>query len=688
MSTVLETTQPQTLPEDFVTAYKDRQVPWSNELGYVTYKRTYARPVVPASLGHIEGYYNQLKAYRERLNDPHAFFRTEEWWETTARCVNWYLQTARGAVSVEEGMELFDDVFNLRCSFAGRGLWQYGTATVQTIGSASLCNCYFVNVDSLDSFLFAFDMLMLGGGVGFSVQKEYVYELPRVNTSQVTRKDTNDADFIVPDCREGWIELLARVFDAYFNNGKEFSYSTKCIRPYGAPIAGFGGVASGPEPLCDGITQICDVLNSRVGKKLRPVDAMDIMNIIGSIVVAGNVRRSAELCLGDHEDTAFLLAKRFDLSTPVPNWRSMSNNTVVCNDIEHLNDKFWKTYEVGGEPYGLFNLKLSQNKGRLKDKHRKDKGVSGTNPCAEISLASGESCNLAEIFLPRMDSADQFAAVAKRIWKVCKVVTCVPHHWDFADAIISKNRRTGLGVTGVVEVLQGWTDATLQEALDQTYEMLERTDEEFSAELSHAYGTKIPTSVKLTTVKPSGTLSLLGGCAPGVHPAYAPYYIRRVRVASDSPVVTACREAGLPVEAVLRFDGSKDPKTSVVEFPVQVNAGAIMAKDMTAIDQLEIVKMMQTYWSDNAVSCTVYYKSDELDTIKTWLAENYNDGIKSVSFLLHSEHGFAQAPYEEIDEKEYQRRAKNLKPVDLSNAHEEDYDSLDSGCAGGACPVR
>lgn len=673
------------LPVEFVASYKDFKVPMDH-LGYVTYKRTYARPVVPESLQHIKGYHKQLEAWRALTGDPKAHFKTEEWYQTIERGVNWYLKTAKGAVSVEEGMELYDDLLNLRCSFAGRGLWQYGTETVDQLGAASLNNCYFVNVDSLESFLFTFDMLMLGGGVGFNVQKEYVFELPKVRSANVVRKESNDADFIVPDSREGWIELLRRTLEAYFETGVGFTYSTVCVRNAGSPIAGFGGTASGPEPLCEGIANICAILDSRVGKKLNPIDCMDVICIIGSIVVAGNVRRSATIALGDHEDTSYLLAKRFDLKAAVPNWRAMSNNTVVCNDIDHLPDKFWKTYEVGGEPYGLFNLNLSRSKGRLKDSHRKDPRISGTNPCGEISLESGESCNLAEVFLNRIEGVNELARVSRNIWKVCKVVSCVPHHWDSTNKVIENNHRTGLGVTGVLQVKEGQFENGLLDALDKAYGLLEGWDEEFSVQLTEALGRKIGTSIKLTTVKPSGTLSLVGGCTPGVHAAYSPFYIRRVRISSNSPILAASRNAGLFVEQVVRFDGSKDPNTYVVEFPTKTPEGTVLAKDMTAIKQLELVRDLQTYWADNAVSNTVYYHKEELPEIKEWLAENYNSGIKSCSFLLHSGHGFIQAPYEEITEKEYEQKTKNLKELDLSSSHDEMYD--EDSCSTGSCPVR
>jgi ribonucleoside-triphosphate reductase len=239
-------------------------------------------------------------------------------------------------------------------------------------------------------FTWAFDMLMLGSGVGYNIQREYVYKLPPVREDFIrpVRVNKPDADFIVADSREGWVRLLHSVLDSAFNghavgsltglpNG--FSYSTQLVRGKGATIKGFGGVASGPEDLVRGIDQIGGVLESRRGKQLRPIDCLDIMNIIGSVVVAGNVRRSAQLAIGDSDDIQYLKAKNWGEGN-IPNWRAMSNNSVVCNDIKQLPEEFWKTYEGGSEPYGLINLKLAQSCGRIGDTQYKDRGVKGFNP--------------------------------------------------------------------------------------------------------------------------------------------------------------------------------------------------------------------------------------------------------------------------------------------------------------------
>jgi len=660
------------LSKEFLAKYEGKQPKWGfNGLGYITYKRTYARV----------------------LEDQG---RTEEWWETVERCVEWVYRTHQKmeiVLAKKYYEELYDAVFNLKANFSGRMLWQAGTTTVERLGGASMNNCWCLIMDSKYSFLNALDYLMLGGGVGFNLQKKYVAKLPVVQAGvEVIRNDVKDADFIVPDSREGWIHLLKNVLEAFWETGQSFTYSLHCLRGYGESIKGFGGKASGPEPLAKGIQKIIDVFKNREAQKLRPVDVLDIMNIIGEIVVAGNVRRSAEIALGDMDDQEFLEAKMW--SKGVPNHRSMSNNSVVCSNFKGLNGAFWKGYEVSpdtgmaySEAYGLFNIELCRKKGRLADDHRTDPNVVGTNPCAEISLAptedngGAEPCNLCEIYLNNITDAAEFEKVAKLMYPVVKTITCLPYHQKATEAIVHKNTRLGIGLTGIVMR----PDLTTAETLTQVYRALEETDREFSAK-NH-----LPESIKLTTVKPSGTLSLLAGATPGVHPAYSSYYTRRVRMSSDDPLVQMCREAGLYTEHVKLFDGSEDHRTMVVSFPVKLDEGVTIAAEMTAIKQMELVKHLQTYWADNHVSVTVYYKPEELPEMRKWLEENYDNSVKTISFLLHQKHGFEQAPYEEISQKRYEEEIKKFKGFAFNQRVEDAAErTLAEGveCEGGHCPVR
>lgn len=332
---------------------------------------------------------------------------------------------------------------------------------------------------------------MLGSGVGVNLQREYVYKLPPVNEDyrKPVRLDEAGADFIVPDTREGWVELLRRTLEEAFTTGRSFTYSTQLIRGKGVAIKSFGGVASGPEDLVEGIGNIATIIERRAGKQLRPIDALDIINIIGSIVVAGNVRRSAIIAIGDHDDIQFLKAKRWDLGG-VPNWRAMSNNSVVCNDFSLLPGEFWDGYRTNGEPYGLINLRLARACGRLGETQYKDKKVRGFNPCGEQSLEDYETCCLAEIFLPNVESAEELLDIATLLYRVNKHSLTLPCHHSETESIVRKNMRMGIGVTGYLQATEeqrSW--------LSETYTKLR----EFDVEYSKAHG--FPVSIKLTTVK-------------------------------------------------------------------------------------------------------------------------------------------------------------------------------------------
>jgi len=632
------------------------KTPWST-IGYLVYKRTYAR----------------------RLNEADANSPTEEFEQTVDRVVQACENQLNCGFTKDEEKRLRKYLLELKGTIAGRFLWQLGTETVDKLGLASLQNCAAVVVDNpVKPFTWAFDMLMLGSGVGYNIQRKNVDKLPPVNVNFAapTRVFTADADYIVPDTREGWVKLLGKTLKAAFlaEGNPTFSYSTQLVRSKGALIKGFGGVASGPEDLVRGIEQISTIISKRLGKQLRPIDALDIMNIIGSVVVAGNVRRSAQIAIGDADDVEFLLAKRWDMGN-IPSWRAMSNNSVICNDISDLHEYFWDGYEGKGEPYGLINLRLSRKVGRLGETQYPDPNVQVYNPCAEQSLESYETCCLAEIFLSNVKSKEEFIDIAQLLYRINKHSLAIPCHQKETEAIVHKNMRMGIGVTGVLQATEeqrSW--------LADAYKELRIFDEQYSEK--HGFNK----SIKLTTVKPSGSLSLLPGVTSGIHPAYAQYMIRRVRIAAGHPLIETCKQHGYHVEPQRNFDGTDDHSTMVVEFPFAYPEGTKLAENMTAIDQLKEVKRMQEEWSDNSVSCTVYYRKEELPEIREYLKKNYKNGHKSLSFLLHSEHGFHQAPIEEITKDRYEDLTKNTELItEIKQFLEMD---TDSECAGGACPIR
>ena len=620
-------------------------------LGYIVYKRTYSRLIEDGS-------------------------RTEEWHETVQRVIS-SIKKYNFKISDDELIRLYDYMFNLKGSVSGRGLWQLGSKTVEKYGGDSLVNCWGSLIQEVEDFTFVMEELMLGGGLGFPVKREYIHQLPKIKEDiKIWREDTKDASFIVPDTREGWVELLRKVLLSFLNGGTSFSYSLMLIRSKGALIKGFGGVSSGPEELHIGIQNIVKVFQNREGKRLRSIDALDILNIIGQIVVSGNVRRSAEVAIGDPDDILFLRAKRWDLGN-IPSWRAMSNNSNAVDDYDEILPEFWEGYTGKGEPYGLFNLRLSKMMGRLGEK-RKDNSIEIGNPCMEIGLGNKEPCNLTELYLPNISSYNELIDLATILYKYSKNVANLNYINPDTNKIVHKNNKLGISVTGICE-----STAEQLSWLDNAYKSLRETDKEYSAK----YGWN--ESIRITTVKPSGTLSLLGNVTPGVHPAYSQYYIRRVRMSANDSLIELCKNAGLDIEPQIDLDGTIDRNTMIVNFPIKSKDNAILAKDMTAIAQLELVKKMQTVWADNAVSCTVYYNPEELVTIKEWLKENYKSSLKSVSFLLHSKHGFKQAPYEEITKEQYDKLTKKINFDKLYRKAQNSMDLVDSlECEGGACPVR
>jgi ribonucleoside-triphosphate reductase len=628
------------------------KTPWST-VGYLTYKRTYAR--------EKDG-------------------RTEEFPETVQRVLDACDTQLKVGFEKDEEERLKEYFLSLKCSVAGRFLWQLGTNTVDRLGLASLQNCAFTVVDEpIRPFCWAMDMLALGSGVGYNIQRKHVSKLPPVKTwfRAPQRVDHGGADFIIPDSREGWVKFLGKTLKAAFLSDSPekgfFTYSTQAIRGKGTPIKGFGGVASGPEELCWGINKIAELLMRRAGRQIRPIDALDLMNIIGYIIVAGNVRRSAQIAIGDPDDIEYLLAKRWDLGN-IPTWRAMSNNSIAADSMDEVHEYFWDGYMGRGEPYGIINLRLSRLIGRLGETKYPDPEVEGYNPCAEQSLAPYETCCLAEVFLPNVNSKEEFFDIIELLYRICKHSLMLSSHHKETEAIVHRNMRMGIGLTGILQASEeqrSW--------MSDGYEYLREFDKAYSEEL------EVPISIKLTTVKPSGTLSLLPGVTPGIHPGYAQYMYRRIRIASDHPLVGICKDHGYPVEFVKNFDKTEDYNTVVVTFPFSYPEGTRLAKDMTAIDQLNEIRKLQELWSDNSVSCTVYYRLEELPEIKEYLKKYYRDYHKSLSFLLHSDHGFAQAPYEEIDEQTY--RALVAKTRLIEKISEAQFDVSDE-CATGACPIK
>lgn len=619
---------------------------WSN-LASVVYHRTYAR------------------------ND---FFR-ENWADTVNRVI--YGNVTGHNVSEEEIQRLRYFLTERKAGPAGRGWWFSGSPAHYKIGGVALNNCWGLTADDWNNFVIAQDLSMLGGGVGLTVEHKYTSRLPTVKKNvQVLHKMTKDADFIVPDSREGWCELTRRILEAFFVTGKSFTFSTVVVRGAGEKIIGFGGTASGPQALVVLGEKLQGILSARAGKKVRPIDAADILCAIGEMVVSGNVRRSALIVIGDPWDKEFLRAKRWDLG-PIPNHRGMANFSVACDDVEDLHPSFWRTYE-NGEPFGLVNRTNMQAFGRMGEL-KKDTAVT-VNPCAEATLENGEPCNLQEIALPNLSSVAEFEEAARLMHRWGKRVTTERYHHEIADEVVKRNRRVGTGITGCLRAPQFFN----AEVLDRVYAGIQEENVSYSKELG------INESIRTTVIKPSGTMSKLldMGGYEGIHAAWSRHYIQRIRFASADPLVPLLAAAGHHIEPVVRFDGTVDLNTVVVDFYEEAPAGLPVAdEDWTTWKQLDVVRLAQKHWSDQAVSVTVYYRKEEIPQLKAWIADNLKY-LKTISFLCHDDHGFKQAPKETITKEQYERLAPRIKPIDTSSLASFSADLDGAECAGGACPVK
>lgn len=651
------------LSEKFLDQYKDKQPNWG-PLGYITYKRSYARVI-------------------EEEN------RYEEFWESLKRivegCYTIQLNHCKNLrlpwnahKSQKSAQIMFDKMWNFKFLPPGRMMWALGTDVVWKKGAASLLNCAMCSTEDLNydfsgPFSWVMDMSLFGVGCGFDTLgagKVKIQE-PRISESI----------HVIPDSKEGWVEAVRVMLDAYVGKDKlpmEFDYSK--IRPAGSLIKTFGGIAPGPGPLIQCMKELKELLDKKIGEVFTSCDIVDTMNIIGKCVVSGGIRRVALLALGNGEDKEYLSMKDPNLyGDLLTKWRWASNNSVVSYegmDYEELA----KQTATNGEP-GFVYLENLRKYGRLKDGITwRDKNVKGVNPCGEQSLENYELCLLCELFPSRHETQEEFMDTIKYAYLLAKSVTLIPTHCERSNQVMLRNRRIGLSLSGIVEAIEKFGRRNfLSNFCDKGYTRVRQLDEKYSNWLC------IPESIKVTTVKPSGTVSLLPQSSPGIHYPHSEFYIRRIEIQKDSPLEKPLEKAGYRKEQSVYKDNSW-----VFEFPVKTENFKKSKDDVTIWEQMALHADIQYYWSDNNVSQTVTFSKDEAKDLKSVL-ETYEDKIKAVSFLPLSEHGYAQAPYESITEEEYLKRKSEIKKeLDLSKIKvniEEDIKQKEKNkfCDGDSC---
>ena len=644
------------LSKDFVAGYSDKKAPFGyrdaagNSVGEITFLRTYSRKKDDGTKETWAEVCERVTNGTYSLQKDYAKSQRLPWNDSKAQA---------------SAKEFYDRLFELKWTPPGRGLWVMGTNIVNVQkNSAALQNCAFVSTMEMTKlnpakpFAFLMEASMLGVGVGFDqlgADKDFTIYEPQ-----------GEDVYLIPDTREGWQESTVALINSFLKEGqKSIAFDYADIRPYGAPIATFGGTASGPEPLVLLHEVIRKMFTGRAGQKLTRTDIADIGNLIGRCVVSGNVRRSAELLIGRIDDEDFLNLKNSEVfpernsyDPENPGWGWMSNNSVVAEvgtDFAPIVDGIIRN----GEP-GVLWMDVSRKYGRLADPiNNKDHRIMGYNPCAEQSLESYEMCTLVETYLNRHDSLEDYKRTLKFAYLYAKTVTLLPTHWEETNAIMQRNRRIGTSMSGVANFADRIGLPVLREWMDEGYATVKKYDEVYSEWLG------VRESIKTTTVKPSGTVSILAGESPGVH--WTPggkFFNRAIRFSNSDPMLPLFIMANYTVEAA-----SESPDTtSVVYFPIKSDAERA-EKDVSIFEKMSLAATAQRYWSDNSVSVTISFDPEkEAEHVPTVL-HMYDGQLKTVSFLPSGNFTYPQMPYTQITEEEYNSQIDKLFPIDFTGVY-------------------
>ena len=666
------------LSDEFVNKYNNIPAPFgfsdagSNSLGEITFIRTYSRVKEDGTKERwhevckrvIEGMYSVQKNHAKDNRLP--------WNDNKAQ---------------KSAQEAFQRMFELKWTPPGRGLWAFGTPmTMEKRNSASLQNCAMVSTRDIDRndpgalFAWVMDALMLGIGVGFDTLGQ---------DKQMSIYAPTEPVYIyeIPDTREGWVESVRLLINSFLRQNQpiqEFNYDL--IRPLGAPIKGFGGVASGPAPLIDLHTRIRNVIGSRAGDALDSRAIVDLVNLIGTCVVSGNVRRSATLALGTAEDDGFINLKnpevfpeRNSYDPAKPGWAWMSNNSISA-EVGTKYEDYVDLIADNGEP-GFIWLGVARDYGRLADApDYKDARIMGFNPCAEQPLESYELCTLVEVHLNRHESKEDFLKTLKFAYLYGKTVTLMPTHWPITNGIMQRNRRIGTSLTGIASFADENGLPVIREWMDEGYSTIRKYDHSYSEWLC------VRESVRVTTVKPSGSVSLLSGATPGVH--WGPggeFYLRAIRFGNTDPMMHLFKAAGYKIE-----DDLVSANTSVVYFPV-ASGHKRSEKQVSLFEKIGLAATAQKYWSDNGVSVTLSF---DKETEKKFIApalNMYEGQLKAVSFLPMGDKVYPQQPYSEITREEYNAYVGKIGKIDWSAIY-DGIENLEAAgeayCSTDACEIK
>jgi len=544
-------------------------------------------------------------------------------------------------------------------------------------------NCSFLPVDSLRSFDEAMYILMCGTGVGFSVESLYVNKLPVVNE----HFESSNTVIVVEDSKAGWARAFRELLSLLWV-GQIPAWDVSQVRPAGARLRTFGGRASGPEPLV-GLFKFCiQILKNAAGRKLRPLEAHDIMCKVGEVVVVGGVRRSAMISLSDLTDSEMAKAKS-GAWWETDSQRALSNNSVAYKERPLMSDFMseWKSlYDSKSGERGIYNVKAAQTQA-AKYGRRPDDIHYGTNPCSEIILRPYQFCNLSEVVVREKDTAETL----KRKVELATILgtwQATLTNFKYLRKIWKQNtedeRLLGVSITGQFgnELMSGKQGIDkLTQVLSDLRLIAVSTNKDMAAQVG------INPSAAITCVKPSGTVSQLTGVSSGMHPWHSEYYIRTVRGDKKDPLTRFLDESGVPAED----DVMKPRDTTVFSFPIKAPKNSVLRDDLSAVQHLDIWLAYQRAWCEHKPSITVSVREQEWMDVGAWVWR-YFDEVSGISFLPHSEHSYRQAPYQECTKEEYEAAVKSFPTIQwnmlsLYELEDTTTGTQDLACVAGSCEI-
>lgn len=689
------------LSEGFLERYKNADSPLSN-IGEFVYLRTYSR------------YLNDKK-------------RRENWFETVLRTTEYNIELGLNFKKehnlninmddeIKEAQLLFDNLFNLRTFTSGRTLYMGGTDIVRQYPLSNF-NCCFTMIERYHDFVDVFYLLMIGAGVGVRIDKELIGKMPYIRKASLESRynedvrrnlsksqientllevDKNTAVIKVGDSKEGWCDALETYFNLLteerYRNIDKLIIDYSFVRPAGERLMRFGGRASGYKSLKRMFDKIDKVIEGTENGELKTIDVLDIATIISENVVSGGVRRSAMMIICDEDDEEVINAKSSLYKVVDGSWienksishRKMSNNSVLYKKKPSIDKikEILDSIKINGEPGFINGMEAERRKSSFK----------GCNPCGEILLQSHECCNLTTNNLlafvddnNRLD-IEALEEILKLSVRVAIRMTLVKAELPDWNKVMERDRIIGISLTGMMDMVNktGMKYDELEKLLKHLRRVVRNEGKKYCHEL------KISVPELMTTIKPEGSLSTLPCVSSGIHYSHSHYYIRRVRISVNDPLYKMIEKLGC--YPVFNENGQNDENctTKVIEFPVKAPEGRTKY-DVSAIEQLELYKLSMINWTDHNTSITVHVRDEEWDDVAKWLYENFNY-VVGITFLPLLDETYPLLPYEAISREEYERRIREIKPLDYDLLAEfdddEEHEILEKECAGGACPIR